>query len=174
VTPRIRLATAADVDAICRVCEDGYRFVTGPLLPISVVDAMVGEFYVPARVAREVDPERFSRHWQGYVVAEVDGVVVGAAGGGMVGEDVGQLYVVYLALDRRGAGIGTALLEAVTRQQVDLGARRQRVAVLADNGHGVPFYLARGFREVERRTYPAGAPHGVPELVLERPLLGRR
>jgi GNAT superfamily N-acetyltransferase len=168
MTPVIRLASQQDVDAICRVCETGYRFVTEPLVPKALVDEKVAEFYVPARVVGEVDPARFTRHWQGYVVAELDGEVVGAAGGGMVGEDVGQLYVIYLALDRRGGGIGTALLDAVTRQQVGLGATRQLVAVLADNAYGVPFYLARGFREVERRTYPPDRPDGVPELVLER------
>ena len=168
VAPRIRLATGDDVDAVRRICETGYRFVTEPLLPEDLVDEKVAAFYGRERVAGDVDPERFSRHWRGYLVAELDGCVVGAAGGGMVAEDVGQLYVLYLALDRRGAGIGTALLDAVTRQQVDLGATRQRVAVLAGNPHGVPFYLARGFREIGRRGYPEGARQQVAELLLER------
>jgi GNAT superfamily N-acetyltransferase len=172
MTVGVRLATADDVEAVCRICEAGYRFVTEPLLPKGLVDEKVAEFYDPVRVAGEVDPTRLTRHWQGYLVAERDGRVVGAAGGGLVAEDVGQLYVLYLALDHRRTGLGTALLDAVTRQHVDLGATRQRVAVLADNPHGVPFYLARGFREVERRAYPPGAPQPVTELVLERSLAG--
>lgn len=166
----MRLATEADVEAICRICEAGYRFTAGPFLPPETVDEMVAEFYNAERVAGEVDPARSTRHWQGYLVAELDGEVVGAAGGGMVADDVGQLYVIYLDLDRRGAGIGTALLDAVTDQQRALGATRQRVAVLADNPHGVPFYLARGFREIGRRPYPDGHPAAVAELVLERVL----
>jgi GNAT superfamily N-acetyltransferase len=168
--PVVRPATGADVEDICRVCATGYRFVAGPLLPADLVDEKVAEFYVPDRVAREVDPALLSRRWHGYLVAEVGGVVVGAAGGGMVAEDVGQLFVLYLDLGHRGAGIGSSLLAAVTEQQRALGATRQRVAVLAGNPYGVPFYLARGFHEVARQRYPDGHPDAVPELVLERPV----
>ncbi|MFT4288261.1 GNAT family N-acetyltransferase [Nocardioides sp.] len=168
--PTVRLATSADVAAICRICETGYRFVTTGILAAATVDRIVREFYDPERVAGEVDPTGFSAHWQGYLVAELDGRVVGAAGGGLVAEDVGQLYVIYLDLDHRGQGIGSALLEAVTEQQRRLGATRQRVAVLARNRHGLPFYRARGFAEIDRRRYPPDAADGVPELVLERSL----
>lgn len=164
----VRLATRNDVDSICAICEAGFRFVSSPLLPPEVVDQMAATFYVPDRVAREVDPGTVTRHWQGYVVAEEAGVVVGAAGGGMVGDAVGQLYVIYLDLERRGRGIGSALLDFVTAQHKELEAVTQRVAVLADNVHGVPFYKARGFAEVECRIYPAHDPNGAPELVLER------
>jgi GNAT superfamily N-acetyltransferase len=170
MTSTVRMATVADVATICRICATGFRYVAGPLLPEEVIDRQVAEFYTPARIARDVDPAHFSRHWQGYLVAETDGAVVGAAGGGMVSEGVGQLYVIYLDLDHRGAGVGTTLLEAVTEQQRVAGATRQRVAVLADNQHGIPFYLARGFREIERRTYPPDGSVAVPELVLERPV----
>lgn len=169
--PLIRPATTADVDAICRVCSAGFRLTAGAAgLPDRIVDAKVAEFYSPERVAREVAPG--SRSWRGYVVAELapDGVV-GAAGGGMVDETIGGLYVIYLDLDRRGSGIGSRLLDAVTAQQVALGATRQRVAVLADNHHGLPFYLARGFREVGERRYPDDRnPDSVRELVLQRAL----
>lgn len=164
----VRMATRNDVDSICAICEAGYRFVSSPLLPPEVVDQMASAFYVPDRVAGEVDPSAFTRHWQGYAVAEEAGVVVGAAGGGMVGDAVGQLYVIYLDLERRGRGIGSVLLDFVTAQHKELGAMTQRVAVLAGNVHGVPFYKARGFVEVERRIYPADDPDGAPELVLER------
>jgi GNAT superfamily N-acetyltransferase len=166
----VRLADHADVEAICEVCDAGYRYVSSPLLPAEVVDRMAREFYNPDRVAREVDPASFSPAWQGYVVAEGDGRVVGAAGGGLVAEGVGQLYVIYLDLAQRGRGIGSALLDFVSEQQRSLGASRQRVAVLAGNQHGLPFYRARGFVEVGRHLYPPGDPRGVPELLLERSL----
>lgn len=169
--PTVRPASPADVDAICRICAAGFRLTTAAAgLPDRIVDAKVAEFYDPERVAREVAPT--SRFWQGYVVAELSSEVVGAAGGGMIDETTGGLYVLYLDLDRRGAGIGSRLLDAVTAQQVALGAARQRVSVLADNHHGVPFYLARGFVEVGERRYPddAGDAGSVRELVLERAL----
>jgi GNAT superfamily N-acetyltransferase len=85
-----------------------------------------------------------------------------------VADDVGQLYVIYLDLAHLGRGIGSRLLDHVTAQQRSLGATRQRVAVLAGNELGMPFYRARGFVEIERRSYPPDDPGGVPELLLER------
>lgn len=169
VSPVVRPATEADVPDICRICEAGYRLTTRDLLPEATVERLVEEFYTPARVAGEVAGD--GPGWQGYLVVERDGAVVGAAGGGMVGPEVGQLYVVYLDLDLRGRGLGTALLDAVTRQQVALGATRQRVSVLAGNHHGLPFYRARGFLDLDVRPYPDGRdPDAVPALLLERPL----
>lgn len=166
----VRPAGPEDVGAICRICGDGYRFVAAALLPAPVVDRLGREFYNPERVAREVDPTGLTDSWHGYVVAELDGRVVGAAGGGLVAPGVGQLYVLYLDLAHRGHGVGSLLLAAVTDQQRAAGAARQRVAVLADNVHGLPFYRARGFEEVDRRLYPEHDPNGVLELVLERAL----
>ncbi|MCM0619045.1 GNAT family N-acetyltransferase [Nocardioides bruguierae] len=166
----VRLAEGSDVPKIGHICDRGFRFVSSALLPSKVVDELAGEFYSEERISGEVDPAGFTPSWQGYVVAEVDGEVVGAAGGGLVAEGVGQLYVIYLELDRRGLGIGSRLLEYVTEQQRALGATTQKVAVLADNEHGLPFYLARGFNELERRLYPGGHPAAVPELVLQREL----
>ena len=43
--------------------------------------------------------------------------VLGAAGGGMIDELVGELFLIYIDPDRRNEGIGTELLNAVTKQQ---------------------------------------------------------
>lgn len=163
----VRPATAADVDAICRICAEGFRLTARGLLDDAIVESQVAAYYTPERVRREIAPS--GTFWLGYLVAEVDGVVVGAAGGGMADGSTGQLLVVYLDVDRRGEGIGTELLEAVTAQQVVRGAVRQRVSVLADNDLGVPFYRARGFVEVGRVGYPPSDPQ-VEELQMERPL----
>lgn len=161
----VRPAELADVDAISRICADGFRLTVHGLLDEAVIEERVELYYRPERLRGELDPA--GRDWQGYLVAEQDGVVVGTAGGGMVDDAIGQLYVIYLDLDRRGEGIGTSLLDAVTEQQRALGATRQRVSVLADNVHGVPFYRARGFVEIGRHGYPDDDPK-VDELQMER------
>jgi ribosomal protein S18 acetylase RimI-like enzyme len=166
----VRQARPGDEHGICRVCEAGFRLVASELLPPEVVDRQVAAFYRPERVAGEVDPTQHSRAWNGYVVAEQTGEIVGAAGGGVDQDGVGHLYVIYLDPSRRGEGIGSRLLEFVSEQQRALGAVRQQVAVLADNQRGLPFYEARGFTEVARRSFPADDPNAVEELVLERGL----
>jgi GNAT superfamily N-acetyltransferase len=152
-----------------------------------VIDRQIAVFYNPARVLHEVEPAEPG--WLGYLVAEVDGCVVGAAGGGMVGATTSQLaaplgerpvakrdfhvssqlYVIYLDLAHLGQGIGTALLAGVTQQQVKCGATRQLVSVLADNPSGLRFYRARGFSEVSRSGYPPDDPQ-IEEIVMERAL----
>ena len=78
-------------------------------------------------------------------MAVEDGRVVGAGAGGMTAPGVGEVFVLYLDPVRRGEGIGTLLLEAITAQQRSRGAREQWVSVEPRNTKGLPFYAARGF-----------------------------
>jgi len=127
---RARPATLDDVEAICCICAD----------PLGEVDAE--SFYTPARVAHELDAAPPS--WGGWFVTEAD-VVIAAGGGGMTGPITGELFVLYVDPARRGEGAGTALLAAITAQQVELGATEQWVAVGAGNIEAIAFYEARGF-----------------------------
>src|SRR3954454_18779843 len=120
----IRPARPGDEHGICRVCEAGFRMVASELLPPDVVDRQVAAFYRPERVAGEVDSECQTRAWNGYVVAEQSGVIVGAAGGGVDEDGVGHLYVIYLDPDRRGEGIGSRLVEHGSGAAGGLGAQR--------------------------------------------------
>jgi GNAT superfamily N-acetyltransferase len=79
--------------------------------------------------------------------------VLGAAGGGGIDGSVGQLHVLYLDLALRGHGIGTALLDFVTKKQKSAGAIEQWVSVTEGNDLGIPFYRACGFVVRERVPY---------------------
>jgi GNAT superfamily N-acetyltransferase len=57
------------------------------------------------------------RQWGGYFAAVDDDLVVGAGGGGMTGDTIGELFVLYMDPLRRNEGIGTQLLDAITEQQ---------------------------------------------------------
>ena len=97
--------------------------------------------------------------WLGYVVAvTAAGEVLGAAGGGMRDGRSGQVYVLYLRLAMRGAGIGTALLDFVTDQQRRRAAVEQWVSVTEGNELGLPFYRgrARGVDVRERMPFVVG------------------
>ena len=130
-----RPATHNDVEAICRICADSS--------------------YTPERVAREVDTS--SPSWGGWFVA-CDDVVIAAGAGGMTGAATGEVFVLYADPARRGEGAGTALLRAITRQQLALGATEQWVSVALGNRGGIAFYEARGF--VRRGAQPASASGG--------------
>ncbi|GAB3020235.1 hypothetical protein GCM10011376_37140 [Nocardioides flavus (ex Wang et al. 2016)] len=150
----VRLARPGEEDEICRVCRAGFTSSSTGLLPPDLVERQAQRYYDPARVRREITTAGADPAWQGYVVAITDdGRVLGAAGGGVLDRSRGQLYVIYLEAGLRGRGIGTALLDAVTEQQRQVGATEQWVSVTEGNSLGLPFYRARGFDVRDRVPY---------------------
>jgi ribosomal protein S18 acetylase RimI-like enzyme len=148
-----RRAEERDVAAICRICSDGWRETYRDLLTPEEIDAAIARFYLPERVRGELQE---TDGWGGYWVTESDGRVVAAAGGGMTGPGVGELFVLYVDPPERGRGAGSVALQAVTDQQVAQGAREQWASVQPDNALAIPFYEARGFvRRGERPAYEA-------------------
>jgi GNAT superfamily N-acetyltransferase len=165
---RARLATHDDVVAICRICAEGYRDTYPELLEPEQIEAIIGEFYDPDRVRGEIGPAL--PDWSGWIVAEdADGTLVCAGGGGMTAADVGEVYVLYAEprLQRRGAG--SAVLDLLTRQQREAGARAQEVAVTPGNEGALAFYARHGFALAGRRT-PHHAARAEQSLVLRRDL----
>lgn len=159
----IKLADQTHVKGIQEVCSAGYRATYPGLRSNDYIEEVVEEFYNLERLEKEVT--EISRHWGGYFVAVENGKVVGAAGGGMESDTLGELYVLYLDPNRRGEGIGTLLLEAVTAQQKEWGATEQRVAVAKGNQKAIPFYEARGFRYLsEKESYYKGEEEGYVSL----------
>lgn len=143
---------------ICAVCTEGFIASSEGLLSPETISRQVATYYDPARVRAEVETAGSSPAWQGYVVAvSPDGEVLGAAGGGVREVTVGQVYVLYLRMELRGRGIGTALLDFVTEQQRSAGAVEQWVSVTEGNELGIPFYRARGFVERDRVPFVDGA-----------------
>jgi ribosomal protein S18 acetylase RimI-like enzyme len=151
----IRSAEPADANGIARVCAAGWRDTYADIYPPEHIEAVIAEYYTPARIADEIAaPEG----WDGWLVAVEDGTVVGAGGGGMIEPTAGEIFVLYLDPARRGEGIGTLLLEAITEQQRDRGAREQWVSVEPENVKGLPFYQARGFEIRGKRPAWGSAP----------------
>ena len=162
----LRKAVLEDIQGICRVCSAGWRASYQNLLPKATIEKVIADFYNLERVRSEVlDP----KDWNGWWVAR-DSEVVAAGGGGMIDETKCELFVIYVDPDRRGEGIGTQLLEAITAELTEQGATVQQVSTLKENKKGLPFYKARGFSVVGKgEAY--GRPDGEHEsILLERKL----
>jgi GNAT superfamily N-acetyltransferase len=144
----VRPARPSDADGIASVCAAGWRDTYRGLRDPDEVEAVIAEYYRPERIRAEVTP---SEGWDGWLVAVEAQTVVGAGGGGMIEPEAGEVFVLYLDPSRRGEGIGTRLLEAITDQQRARGAREQWVSVVPGNEKGMPFYLARGFEPAGER-----------------------
>jgi GNAT superfamily N-acetyltransferase len=146
---RARRAKTADVEAIARVCSDGWRAAYRGLLTDNEIETTIERFYDRRRIHEEVERPH---GWDGWWVAEDEsGVVVAAGGGGMTAPTIGEIFVLYADPERLGQGAGTAILAAITDEQRVRDAREQWVSVVEGNEIGLAFYRARGFVERGRQ-----------------------
>jgi GNAT superfamily N-acetyltransferase len=163
---RVRPAEERDAEGIARVCADGWRDTYRDLKTPQQIEAAVHEYYRPERIRSEIVARA---GWDGWLVAVEGDTVVGAGGGGMIESGVGEVFVLYLDTARRGEGIGTLLLDAISEQQRAQGAREQWVSVEPGNEKGLPFYFARGFTvQGERPEWGTAPEEGRVSLRLRR------
>lgn len=85
-----------------------------------------------------------------YLVAEVDGAVVGHAVASVVA-DIAELQRIAVDPAHRRTGLASELLDAVVATARTGGADRVLLEVREDNAGAIAFYAARGFVEVDRR-----------------------
>ncbi|GIF06644.1 hypothetical protein Asi03nite_41820 [Actinoplanes siamensis] len=147
MTAVARSATSVDATRIAEICTTAYRVAFREVLPAGYIDRTVGIYFGADRVARQVpaDPPK----WFGYQVAEEDGRVLGAAGGGLTRPGVGELHLIYLDPAERGRGLGTLLLDRVTEQIRRAGGTEVWLSVFLGDAAGIGFYRSRGFQPVE-------------------------
>jgi ribosomal protein S18 acetylase RimI-like enzyme len=84
------------------------------------------------------------------LVAEVDGEPSGLAWVRLVDEEpaVAHLYQMWVAPDRRGQGVGRALLDMAVQWARTVGAHAVRLDVTVSNSPAVQLYEQAGFRPV--------------------------
>ena len=85
-----------------------------------------------------------------YLVAEVEGEILGHATASIVG-DIAELQRIAVDYDHRRTGLASALLDAVIAEAREAGTDRVLLEVRADNTGAMAFYAARDFVEVDRR-----------------------
>lgn len=140
---KICKANSNHVEGIANVCTEGYWETYSDIYPKEYIETVIRDFYNKERILNEVTHS--SKEWGGYFVAIDNDKVVGAGGGGMISDTSGEIFVLYLDPNRRNEGIGTLLLNAISKQQKEFGALEQWVSVQKGNQKGIPFYEAKGF-----------------------------
>lgn len=140
----IRQSTLCDVKGISDVLTDSQWFTYGSLFSEDYIRELIQQYYNVQRIEQEIIS--VDKKWHGYLVAVFETRIVGVIGGGMLNEDSGEVYVLYLDPTMRGSGIGSRLLKFFTKvQKHQYGAKNQWVAVAKGNNYAIPFYEARGF-----------------------------
>ena len=131
--------------AIGEICTIGWRQTVAGKLSEEYKQKNIEFWYTPNRVASDIEKGQYS------YVALIDSEVVGVIGGAMTGEQVGEIFVLYVHENCRYKGIGRKLLQALTDEQMERGVREQWVSVQEDNQLGIPFYESRGFIYQKKR-----------------------
>ena len=93
--------------------------------------------------------DRFLRSGGDFLVAEIDGDIVGTAGLLLADDKVADVVRVRVHPAVRRRGVGTALLEAVEWRAEGLGVRRLNLDVGENQRDVIAFYLASGFRKLD-------------------------
>jgi L-amino acid N-acyltransferase YncA len=137
---RIRTATVADADQICRIYNEGIE---------DRVATLETEERAPAERAAWLEA-RGPRH--PVLVAEGEGAVVGWASLNVFNarrayEHVADLSL-YVQREARGHGVGSRLLEALVARARELGYHKLVLAAFPWNEAGMRAYRRAGFREV--------------------------
>ncbi|MHB8892645.1 MAG: GNAT family N-acetyltransferase [Candidatus Limnocylindrales bacterium] len=149
---RVRRAAPSHAPAIRAIADAAWRVTYRDLLHPETIDWFLDRAYSEDRVGLRIE-----RHetW----VAELDGAVSAFAESAIEADRV-TLVAIYADPERRGLGLGTALLDAITGSHPGLPIAAD---VLAGNTAGEPFYAARGFAPEEDVDEELGG-----ERVLER------
>lgn len=143
----VRFATVEDAQAISEICSEAWRITYAELYSKEYIEKVIAEFYNIDRVKKEC--QESSSSWHGYMVAVEEGEVVGCIGGACE-EDIGFIYVFYVKPEKKGKGIGSALLDFFTDyQKKEFGITHQEVSVTTGNKMGIPFYEKNGFQWME-------------------------
>jgi ribosomal protein S18 acetylase RimI-like enzyme len=150
----IRKAVATDAESIARLCVEAWWETYTDILSREDILEITESWYSLGQVREHIGPKE---RWDGWIVAEEAGRIVGVAGAGMTSETEAEVFDLYVDIQRKGEGIGSKLLEAVTKEAKCKGAKEQWAAVIKNNMQGIPFYLARGFVQRGKRTYPDGS-----------------
>jgi GNAT superfamily N-acetyltransferase len=145
---RVRRATPSHAPAIRAIAHAAWRATYKSLLRPATIDWFLERAYSEDRVGLRIE-----RHetW----VAELDGVVAAFAESEILPDRV-TLVAIYADPDRRGRGLGTALLDAITGAHPGLPVAAD---VLVGNADGETFYAARGFQPEEDVDEELGGEH---------------
>jgi ribosomal protein S18 acetylase RimI-like enzyme len=135
----VREAIPDDVADICAVAEASWQTDYPAILNRENLADAVRDWYEEASLHEEL-----SRADAVILVADDDGDVVGFSHANL-GRTQGDILRLYVSPDHRGAGVGSALLDATVETLRRGGAEHVTAMVLAENEQGNAFYRAAGF-----------------------------
>ncbi len=150
---KIRQGRPADVEAIVAMCATSMRAVYGAFFSEEQMRPWIG-----------------GDETRNYITGMLDSTLVAAASGEILGvatikDDL--IDLLWVAEDRRGEGIGRALVEQAQGRIRTGGHAQARLECFEANTNAIACYAHLGYRQIDRYQCPIAA---VPKVVMAKPL----
>lgn len=145
MAPIIRRPQPEDASDVARICRLGWQQTVEGVLSESHQQQTMDFWYTEDKVRQDIGRGHYS------FVAVVDTGVVGVIGGGKAAGTSAEIHIFYVDELCRYQGIGSRLLDQMTRHQKSKGFNEQWVSVQEGNVHGQPFYESKGFKYAGRK-----------------------
>ncbi|MBP1999140.1 amino-acid N-acetyltransferase [Paenibacillus shirakamiensis] len=124
------------------VCRQAEHQDVGPLYEMIEEYARLGIMLPRSRTILE-------RQIHDFVVAEIDGVVVGCGSLCMLGQDLVEVRSLGISDGYKGLGIGSKIIDELTKQ-----ARARNIIKIMALTYEVSFFQKNGFTVVEKEIFP--------------------
>ena len=148
----IRPARQLDIRAVQHVAGVTWRATYAGQIPDADIDSFLDSAYSERSLTAAV-----GRLGDGFVVVEVDGVVIGYAIAGLNREGEPELDAIYVLPEHQGSGAGFRLWNAARDELVRQGFSRMCCWVLSSNVRARRFYERQGAFLSEEREFAVGA-----------------
>ncbi len=134
-----RVESAERIAAVAALARETWTQHYVPIVGRGQVEYMLEKFQSAEAIARQIESEGYEYYWApgaGYLALVPD------AGAGRV-----LLSKIYVKAERRGTGLGKAMVEFAEARCAELGCRELWLTVNKDNAGSIAFYERMGFRK---------------------------
>lgn len=142
--PTVRPAEPDEADRISELVESS--LTSSYALSPQDIETILAARFDPGAIGDRIDEETSV-----VLVAEADGVVAGVAEAS-IDDGEGEIRWLHVDPERRGAGVGTSLFEAVRSALAADDVTNPRAVVLAANTAAGAFFERFGFEQVDERS----------------------
>jgi diamine N-acetyltransferase len=143
-----RVESDGQIAAVAALARETWVPHYVPIIGAAQVEYMLEKFQSAEAIARQIASEGYEYFWApgaGYLA-----LVPETAAGRVL------LSKIYVKADRRGTGLGKAMLEFAEARCAELGCRELWLTVNKDNAGSIAFYERMGFGKTNRMTTGIG------------------
>jgi ribosomal protein S18 acetylase RimI-like enzyme len=165
-TISIRFADLDDINTIGFLAQQIWPPTYGDILTAEQLDYMLGLFYSPASLTRQMIDEKHS-----FLIVEEDETPIGFAAWSPITDKPGlfKLYKLYVLGRRQGRGMGKTIINFILDDIRERDGERLRLNVNRHN-KAIKFYEKMGFSIVGEEDIDIGNGYFMNDFIMELPV----